>query len=141
MANLDTYLFFDGTCAAAMRFYAGTLGGTLERIMTYAEAPSASEAPAGAEDRIMHARLELDGHALMASDLPRGDVHKGMHGFSLSLNYPTVDEARRVFDRLAERGTVSMPLSATFWAEAFGMLTDRFGTPWMINVDKPQASG
>lgn len=142
MANLEPYLFFDGNCAAAMRFYADTLGGTLERMMTYAEAPAASEAPAGADDRIMHARLEIEnGRAIMASDFPRDQVHKGMHGFSLSLNYPTVDEARRVFNLLASGGTVSMPLSATFWAEAFGMLTDRFGTPWMINVDKPAQEG
>jgi PhnB protein len=56
-----------------------------------------------------------------------------MKGFSVSLTYPTVAEAKRVFDALAEGGKVTMPLEKTFWAEAFGMLVDRFGTPWMVN--------
>lgn len=55
-----------------------------------------------------------------------------MNGFSLSLNYPTADEGRRVFDALAAGGKVHMPMGKTFWAEAFGMLVDRFGTPWMV---------
>jgi PhnB protein len=138
MAHLDAYLFFDGKCAEAMRFYEAALGGKLEMMMTYDESPAGSDAPPGAGDRIMHARLDVEGRSLMASDFPTSQTHQGMHGFALSMNYQTVDEARRVFDRLAEGGTVSMPLEATFWAEAFGMLTDRFGTPWMINVDKPR---
>lgn len=80
----------------------------------------------------MHASLNLDGRRLMASDTPATHSNKGMSGFALSLNYPTTDEARRVFNALAEGGTVTMPMEKTFWAEAFGMLTDRFGTPWMV---------
>ena len=56
-----------------------------------------------------------------------------MHGFSLALTYPTAAEARKIFDALAEGGKVTMPMQKTFWAEGFGMLVDRFGTPWMIN--------
>ncbi len=56
-----------------------------------------------------------------------------MKGFSLSLSYPTVGEAKRTFDRLADGGKVTMPLADTFWSEAFGMLVDRFGTPWMVS--------
>jgi PhnB protein len=55
-----------------------------------------------------------------------------MKGFSVALAYPTVAEAQRVFDALAKGGKVSMPLQKTFWAEAFGMLVERFGTPWMV---------
>lgn len=131
MPVLDSYLFFNGTCAEAMRFYEGALGGKLEMMMTYDEAPEGQRSP-GSEGRIMHASLVVDGRRLMASDTPAGDPGKGMHGFALSLNYPSVDEARRVFDALADGGQVTMPLGKTFWAEAFGMLTDKFGTPWMV---------
>jgi PhnB protein len=132
MPILDSYLFFNGNCAQAMRFYETTLGGKLEMMMTYRESPQPEHCPPGSEDRIMHASLNVDGRALMASDTPAGQPNPGMNGFSLSLNYPTVDEARRVFDKLADGGKVIMPLDKTFWADAFGMLTDRFGTPWMV---------
>jgi len=132
MPVLDTYLFFDGNCADAMRFYERIFGGKLE-MMTHAQSPIAGQTPPGSADRIMHARLALDGRNLMASDSMVGHPYGGMKGFSLSLIYPTEAEAKKTFDALAEGGQVTMPLQKTFWAEAFGMLTDRYGTPWMIN--------
>jgi PhnB protein len=132
MLQLDTYLFFDGTCADAMRFYERTLGGKLH-LMTHGESPMAAQTPPGSANRILHARLELDGRLLMASDSMVGQPTQGMKGFSLSLIYPTVAEAQRMFAALAEGGQITMPIGKTFWAEAFGMLVDRFGTPWMVN--------
>jgi PhnB protein len=132
MPVLDSYLFFNGNCAQAMHFYERALGCKLEMMMTYGESPQPEHCPAGSADRIMHSRLVIDGRALMASDVPKGDAHKGINGFALSLFYPTADEARRVFKTLADGGTVTMPMEKTFWAEAFGMLTDQFGTPWMV---------
>ena len=133
MSQLDTYLFFDGTCADAMRFYERTLGGKIEMMLTHAESPMADKTPPGSADRIMHARLAIDGGALMASDSMAGQPYGGMKGFSLSLIYPTVADAKRVFNALAAGGQVTMPMEKTFWAETFGMLVDRFGTPWMIS--------
>jgi PhnB protein len=133
MSQLNSYLTFDGNCADAMRFYERTIGGKLAILMTHAESPMAAQTPPGSADRIMHARLELDGGVLMASDSMVGQSYKGMHGFSLSLVYPTAAEAKRTFDALAAGGRVTMPIDKTFWAEAFGMLIDRFGTPWMVN--------
>jgi PhnB protein len=133
MPQLDVYLTFNGNCADAMRFYERTLNGKLEMLMTHAESPMAAQAPPGSADRIMHARLVIDGRVLMASDSMVGQPYEGMKGFSLSLIYPTVADAQRVFDALAKGGQVHMPLQKMFWAEAFGMLVDRFGTPWMIN--------
>ncbi len=132
MPVLDSYLFFDGTCAEAMRFYERTLGGKLQMMMTYGEAPDPKQCPPGSQDRIMHASLSIDGRSLMASDTPAGQPAGAMNGFSLSLAYPTAEEARRAFDKLSEGGKVTMPVDKTFWAEAFGMLTDRFGTSWMV---------
>lgn len=133
MPTLDTYIFFDGQCAEAMRFYERTLGGKLQTLMTYGESPVPDQhgcAPAD-KNRVMHACLVLDGRMLMASDSPAG-MHQPMAGFSIALNYETAAEARSIFDKLAEGGKVMMPIGKTFWAEAFGMFTDRFGTPWMV---------
>jgi PhnB protein len=132
MPVLDSYLFFDGNCAEAMRFYERTLGGKIEMSMTYGQSPDPAQCPAGSQDRIMHASMLIDGRRLMASDTPVGQPAKGMNGFALSLNYPSAEEARRVFDALSEGGKAMMPFGKTFWAEGFGMLTDRFGTPWMV---------
>jgi PhnB protein len=141
MSQLDTYLFFDGTCAEAMRFYEKTLGGKLEMMMTHAEMPLPEGAPKpapGMAERIMHARLALDGRRLMASDAMIGQPYEGMHGFALSLVYPTVAEANEKFAALGAGGKVTMPMQKTFWVEAFGMLVDRFGTSWMINGGKAE---
>lgn len=131
MPTLDSYLFFDGNCAEAMRFYHRTLGGELQKMMTYGESPQPQQCPAGAEHRVMHACLVLDGRMLMASDTPPGHGSTP-GGFALALSYPDPAEARRVFDALAEGGSVTMPLEKTFWTEIFGMLTDRYGMPWMV---------
>ncbi len=133
MAQLDTYLFFDGTCAEAMRFYQRVLGGKLD-MMTNAQSPVADQTPPGSGDRILHARLDIGGRLLMASDAMVGKPYEGMKGFSLSLIFATPDEAKHVFDALADGGRVVMPLDKTFWADAFGMLVDRFGTSWMVNA-------
>jgi PhnB protein len=129
MAVLDSYLFFNGNCAEAMRFYERTLGGKLD-MMKYSDGPP--EYPAGSAERIMHARLQLDGRNLMASDAPAGMAMPPMASFSLSLSFPAADEARRVYDALAAGGQATKPLEKTFFADAFGMLNDRFGTPWMV---------
>ena len=135
----SAYLFFDGNCAEAIRFYENTFGGKIELLMKHADGPATTEAgtlPPGAADLVMHARLAFSGGILMASDWMPGQAHPGMHGFALSLSYPTVAEARKIFDALADGGKVSMPFEEAFWVEAFGMVTDRFGTPWMINGGK-----
>jgi PhnB protein len=135
MANLNAYLTFDGNCAEAMRFYESVLGGKLE-LMTMGQSPMADQVPPGGGDRIMHAKLETgDGSILMASDSMPGQPYKGMHGFGLSLSYRSVAEGQRIFDALAAGGNVGMPFGKTFWAEGFGMVVDRFGTPWMVNVE------
>lgn len=132
MLDLNAYLTFDGKCAEAMRFYQRTLDGKLD-MMTFAQSPMHAEIPPGNGERIMHARLALDGAALMASDSMPGQPFSGMSGFSLTLTYQTPEEARCVFDALSDGGSVFMPLQETFWAQAWGMFKDRFGTPWMVN--------
>ncbi len=133
MPQLNAYLSFDGTCAEAMRFYERTLGGKLD-MMTFDSSPMRDEIPSGHGDKIIHACLTVDGQSLMASDTGPWAPFEGVKGISVTLNYPKPAEAQPVFDALAKSGKVTMPLQKTFWAEAFGMVTDRFGTPWMINA-------
>ena len=136
----DAYLFFPGTCAEAMRFYEATLGGKIEMMMTHGQmppGPGAMPVPPGSADLIMHSRLVVDGRALMASDWMAPMPYPGIHGAAISLNYPDAAKAKGIFAALADGGQVSMPMQQTFWVEAFGMLTDRFGTPWMINGGQP----
>lgn len=134
MPVLDSYLFFNGNCAQAMRFYERTLGGKLEAVMTYGDSPEPENCPTdpGAKDMVMHASMKLGDRTLMASDVPPSMGQKAMGGFALSIVYDSPAEARRVFDALSQGGTVTMPMAKTFWAETFGMLVDQFGTPWMV---------
>jgi PhnB protein len=134
-----TYLFFNGNCAEAMKFYEKTLGGKLEALMTYKEAPGGNPCPAAFADKIMHARLVLpDGSAIMASDDAGGAPYKGMSGFGIAIDVATAMEGKRVFDAFADGGQILMPFQKTFWAEAFGGVNDRFGTPWMISAEPVQ---
>jgi PhnB protein len=132
MPQHNAYLNFDGTCAEAMKFYQSVLGGKLD-VMTIGQSPAAEHVPAEAHGRVMHANLVFDGGTLMAADSQPGMPFNGMHGFGLVLTYPTAAEAKKTFDKLVEGGRVTMPFDKTFWAEGFGMLVDRYGTPWMLN--------
>jgi PhnB protein len=130
--QLNAYLNFDGHCAEAMRFYQQTFGGTLD-LMTQGGSPMAAQLPKDSAGRILHARLSFDGNVLMGADTMSGMPYNGMHGFGLALNLPDPAAAQKAFAALSQGGKVTMPLQQTFWAEAFGMLTDRYGTHWLIN--------
>jgi len=138
MSQLDTYIFFDGNCAEAMRFYEKVLGGKLEILMTHADSPVANQVGPEMANRIMHARLDIGGRKLMASDTMVGHPNGGAKGFSLSVSYPTEDKAQGLFDARADGGRVTMPMQPTFWAKAFGMSVDKVGLGWMVNgVQQP----
>lgn len=134
MPQPTAYLAFDGNCAEAMHFYEQALDARLQTLLSNGQSPMAAHIPPEHHDRILHAYLVLpDGGALMAGDCVPDMPYEGMKGFSLALNYPTVAQAERVFNALAPGGKVSMPMQAAFWAKTWGMLTDRFGTPWIVN--------
>ncbi|MFH0130651.1 VOC family protein [Variovorax sp. EL159] len=137
MSPIHAYLTFDGNAAEAMRFYEKTLGGKMQMMMTMGEAPGAEQFPPGAANRIMHAALTYGDGMLMASDSMPGMPYEGMKGFGVALTIESVADAQRVFNAFADGGHVTMPFAKTFWVEAFGMVTDRFGTPWLINGGKP----
>ena len=129
--HFHPYLTFDGACAEAFAWYQEIFGGPLD-VLTMAEAPDG--APDGVDpDLVMHAALRTDaGGLLMGADHPAGEPVGPVHGMCVNVELPTKEEAHRVFDELAEGGTVQMPMGETFFSHAFGMCTDRFGTPWMV---------
>jgi PhnB protein len=134
--HLNPYLTFDGNCEEAFRTYEKILGGKIIAMMAHEGTPAEGHVPAEWRKKILHARLVFGDNVLMASDAPPGRFAK-MQGFSVTLVVKEPAEAERLFNALAEGATITMPLGETFWAAKFGMLTDRFGTPWMINCEKP----
>ncbi|HKM66077.1 MAG TPA: VOC family protein [Candidatus Acidoferrum sp.] len=134
----DTYLFFNGNCEAALHFYAELLGGKIEAMLTHEGSPAESTVPPEWQKKILHARMKIGNTVLMASDAPPGRQHPA-GGFSLSLGLKDPAEGERIFNKLAEGGAITMPFQETFWAQRFGMLKDRFGIPWMINVEAASA--
>jgi len=132
----STHLHFNGDCREAFRFYAGIFGGSIVFAMTYGEAPGAEQTPPEARDRIIHARVDLGGHFLLGCDV-LGDRYQPPQGFNVMAAVEQPAEAERIFGALAAGGRVDMPCAETFWAHRFGMCTDRFGIPWMVNCAKP----
>ena len=133
---MQAYLTFNGNAAEALAFYAKALDGKISFSMTFGESPMGGETPAAYKDKIMHATLEARGHQLMASDAPPEWKFEGYKGFSVSVQANNVDEGKKLFDALAAGGQVTMPYGPQFWAVGFGMLTDKFGVPWMVNCEK-----
>ena len=132
--QINAYLQFNGQCEAAFKFYEKCLGGKILFKMTYGESPMADQSPPDWRGKIMHARLAVKDQVVMGSDSPP-DQFFAPKGFSMAIGLEDPAEAERVYAALAEKGTVSMPLQATFWALRFGMLVDQFGIPWMINCE------
>jgi PhnB protein len=136
MPSAIPHLHFKGNCSEAFRFYAATFGGKIVFSVTYGETPDAGKTPPEARSQIAHARLDLGDQFLLGCDVT-GDHYERPQGFNLMANADEPADAERLFRTLAEGGTVTMPVQETFWARRFGMCTDRFGTPWMVNCAKP----
>jgi PhnB protein len=134
MRQTSTYLSFNGTAGEAMRFYEKVLGAKLDRLIKYGDLPPSPQTPPDSADKVLHAQVTFaNGDVLMASDWVGGGAYEGMKGFSVTLDYESEQEAGRIFAALADKGHVLVPLQPSFFAKAFGMVIDRFGTPWMIS--------
>ena len=132
--QLNPYLSFNGQCEAAFKFYEQCLGGKIGVMLNYGSSPMAEQTPLEWHDKIMHVRLTVGDQVLMGSDsLP--EYYEETKGMSVSLNTNDPAEAERIFQAMAENGTVRMALQETFWAARFGMLVDQFGIPWMVNCE------
>ena len=136
--KITPYLIFNGDCQDAFNFYAKSLPGQIEVMMTFGETPARDHVSADCHNLIIHTRLLVGDQSIMGSDTTPDRPSAGMSGCSVSLNVDRVVEAERVFAALAQGGSIQMPLETTFWAARFGMLVDRFGVSWMINCEKDQ---
>ena len=117
-----------------MRFYESVLGGKISVLMKAKDSPMASQMPAEAAELVLNAQLQLPGGGLLyGGDPPPHIPYEPIKGVTITLNYPTVEEAESIFDQLGEDGKVTMPFGPTFWAKKFGMCVDKFGIPWIIN--------
>lgn len=128
---MTPYLSFNGNCEEAVNFYASVFGGKIEGINRYAGSPMESDVPADFKNKVMHASLTSPLGTLFASD--NAQHQQSGNRISLSIS-PSAADAQRIFDRLAEGGSVMMPLGEVFWGGKFGMVTDRYGFHWMISA-------
>ena len=127
-----SYLFFNGDCAQAFEFYRETIGARIEGVMLNKHATSPEDRMPGGDDLVMNGMMVIGQSTIMASDAP-GDWYQKPQGFRIHLEAGSAKEADRVFAAFAEGGDIAQPIGQTFWAERFGMVTDRFGTPWMVS--------
>lgn len=131
-SRLNPYLRFKDNAREAMEFYKGIFGGNLV-INTFGES-QVSQDPTE-DDKVMHAMLEADnGITFMASDTPNSMEYTSGSNISMSLSGDNEEELRGYWNKLVEGGQITMPLEKAPWGDTFGMVTDKFGINWMVNI-------
>ena len=137
--KVQAYVTFGGRCEEALEFYKKAVGAEVKDLLRWKDSPDAAmQPPPGYEEKVMNASFRIGDTELMADD-GMGAKEVEFKGLTLALSVADDAEAKRVFTALGEGGSVQMPLAKTFWTSSFGMLTDKFGVPWMVNVDAPPA--
>jgi PhnB protein len=135
--RLTPKLMFEGNCLEAFKFYEKALGAKIEFQMTWGDSPMSDKVSSDWKEKIIHATVSLAaGQSMSGGDAPPGQFERPQ-GFCLSLDTTDDAEAKKFFSVLSEKGSIQMALEETFWATSFGMVTDQFGIPWMINCGKP----
>ena len=140
MEGIKPYISFKGNCKEAIEFYKDKLGAELLFSQSYGESPMAGKAE-GNEDKVMHCSIKIGDSVIMACDNVFEHQNPTVVGnnITLALGAKDVAESESIFEKMSDGATVVMPIQETFWAERFGMLTDKFGINWMINCDKPHS--
>ena len=135
--HLNSYLHFSGQCEEAFKFYEKCLGGKIEGLFSYEGGPGgeAQKVPPGWQNKVMHATMAIGDQVLMGMDAPPDHFQKPQ-GFHVNIAVNDVAEGKRIFEALSKGGNVGMPFAPTFWSPGFAMFVDRFGTPWMVNVQQ-----
>lgn len=137
--KVQAYVTFGGRCEEALAFYKKSIGAEVTSLLRWKDSPDAAmKSPPGYEEKIMNASFRIGDTELMADD-GMGEKHADFRGMTLAIEVADDAEAKRVFDALGQGGKATMPLTKTFWTSSFGMLTDQFGVPWMVNVATPKA--
>ena len=133
------YLIFDGLCESAFQFYQKVFDRSFSEIKYFRDTPQGSDLDKDLSimNKIMHIAMPItNDFNLLGCDAagPMKESYNQGTNFSISLNVDNQDTAKNIFDKLSDKGVVSLPLAETFWGSYFGMLTDRFGIQWMINA-------
>jgi PhnB protein len=131
--NVQPYLFFDGKCDEALEFYKAAVGAQPKMLMRFKEAPDQSMISPGAENKVMHAQVQIGDATVLMSD-GRNTGNTNFKGFALTITAKNESEADKIFNALAAGGQITMPLGKTFFSPRFGVLTDKFGVGWMVLV-------
>lgn len=136
MLGVKPYISFKGNCEEAINFYKEKLGAELLFMQRYGDSPMKGKGP---DDKIMHCSIKIGDSVIMACDNVFEDTNPTTVGNNITLALGTSDAAQAdsSFEQLSDGAAVLMPMQETFWAERFGMLTDKFGINWMFNCDKP----
>jgi PhnB protein len=134
--QIENYLFFKGDCEDALNFYVQALGGTIAHLSRYEGSPMDNDTmPPGWKQKVMHATFECGGGRFMASDGMPGSSSGSFGGFAMSIVPGDKAASEKAFNALSVGGKVTMPLAPVFWGGNFGMLTDKFGVPWMVSSE------
>src|SRR6266702_3549547 len=135
-SKLNPYLSFDGTARTAMEFYQTVFDGKLDAT-TFKQGGMPGD-PVD-DDKVMHATLEADnGITFFAADMPKGMERNPVNTMSMSLSGDNETELRVYWNKLSDEAAVMIPLEKASWGDRFGMLTDKFGVSWMINISAPK---
>lgn len=131
--KMNVHVNFKGSAHEAFAFYQKVFGTAAPFEMTYGQAPHGMPVSPDMADKVMHTSIPLGEGLLMGCDAPEGRSSP-MGGFQVSVEPDSEAEVKRIYEALAEGGTVQMPLSPTFWSPLFGMCTDKFGVAWMVGL-------
>ncbi|WP_448702472.1 VOC family protein [Mucilaginibacter sp. AW1-3] len=138
MAIINPYLNFSGNTEEAFNFYRSVFGGEFQVMMRFKNMPDGQNLSAEDGEKLMHISLPISKtNVLMGTDV-LGSMGQSLtvgNNFALSVHTASEAETEKIFNGLSEGGQVTMPLQKTFWSALFGMLTDKFGTQWMISFD------
>ena len=135
MLGVNPYIAFKGNCREAIEFYKSALDAEVLFTQTAGESPMSDMGPA---ESIMHCTIKVGDSTIMMCDDVRPDAAAGGGNISLAIGLNDPKRAKQLFGNLAKDGSVLMPLEKTYWAEAFGMVTDKFGVKWMVNCAAPK---
>jgi PhnB protein len=143
MSKINPYLHFLGNAEEAFNFYKSVFGGEFAMFQRFGEMPGCEEMNLsdGDKEKLMHVALPIgEGNVLMATDAVGEHAADAVIGnnFSLSVSADSKEDAEKIFNGLSKGGTVTMPLSDTFWGAYFGMCKDKFDINWMVNYDYPK---
>jgi PhnB protein len=136
--TVNIYLNFNGNCEEAFNFYRSVFGGEFPYVGRFGEMPADQQLNPADANKIMHISLPISEETiLLGSDTGAewAPNFKQGNNFSISVGADTTAEAEKIFNALSVGGTVTMPLAKTFWSDAFGMLTDKFGINWMVSLN------